>query len=102
MTWIGVDFDGTLATYQDGQYPRLGEPVPAIVERVKAWLADGVTVRIFSNRAHRIEDVSAVHDWCLKHIGVALQVTACKDHDLVELWDDCAHGVVRNTGERRL
>ncbi len=33
--WIGVDFDGVLATYNASQGNALGKPVPAMVSRVK-------------------------------------------------------------------
>jgi len=49
--WIGVDLDGTLAYYDEwrGLY-HIGEPIPAMVDRVKRWLAEGRDVRIFTAR----------------------------------------------------
>ena len=32
--WIGVDFDGTLATYNGWNDGKLGEPIPLMVDRV--------------------------------------------------------------------
>jgi hypothetical protein len=51
--WIGTDFDGTLCTY-DGWRGELifGQPVPAHVERVRAWLAAGQEVRIVTARVN--------------------------------------------------
>jgi hypothetical protein len=131
MGWIAVDLDGTLAQYGTWAGPtEIGEPIPAMVERVKKWLADGVEVRIFTARAYPLGYVhehdghelmpvdvssqipmayellvahSAVHaiqEWCLKHIGRRLPVTCVKDYKMYELWDDRAVQVERNTGRR--
>lgn len=124
--WIGVDFDGTLAHYEgwrdDGA---LGAPVPAMLERVKAWLAEGKEVRIFTARIWPIALFSkdwdpkgpsavpksdllrceavrygmAIQQWCREHLGQPLDVTCQKDYGMVELWDDRAVGVKINTGE---
>jgi hypothetical protein len=49
--WIGVDFDGTLATYGRWAGPtQLGDPIAPMVDRVKRWLAEGREVRIFTAR----------------------------------------------------
>ncbi len=103
--WIGVDFDGTLATYESGQWPELGEPVPVMVRRVKTWLADGKEVRIVTARVGYQpdpEDVGIarkkISKWCLEHIGQALPIMACKDRDMIALWDDRAVTVEKNTG----
>ena len=57
MVWIGVDLDGTLARYEQYEGPMsIGEPIPEMVDRVKAWLAAGREVRIFTAR------VSDPHD----------------------------------------
>jgi hypothetical protein len=105
--WIGVDFDGTLAHYEEWDGGRIGAPVVLMVERVKGWLAQGIEVRIFTARisdpdrrthAKVIEDIDA---WCLEHIGQRLRVTNVKDFSLVELWDDRAVQVEKNTGVRR-
>lgn len=113
--WIGVDLDGTLAhyTHWDGS---IGGPIPAMVERVKAWIADGQDVRIFTARVARCGEYSAASDrwddeefrkeqeklimkWCSKHIGHILPVTATKDFLMKEYWDDRAVQVIENTGE---
>ena len=41
--WIGVDLDGTLARYEGwaGSHD-MGEPIAAMVDRVRAWRAEGV------------------------------------------------------------
>ena len=117
MGWIGVDFDGTLAEYHGWKSENdLGAPVPAMVARVKTWLAAGETVKIFSARvgisgaysleSHRFADAEfaenqrrIIGDWCELHLGQRLEVTAVKDFALRELWDDRAVQVILNTGE---
>lgn len=107
--WIGVDLDGTLAYYDHWRgVEHIGEPIPAMVERVKAWIAKGIEVRIMTARVFQ-ELISGeliaginertVMDWCEKHIGQRLTVTCCKDYSMVELWDDRAVQVTMNTGE---
>ena len=97
--WIGVDFDGTLAEYH-GWVPggRFGDPVPAMLGRVKAWLADGVTVKIVTARAADPDEARRVQDWCERHGLPRLPVTDRKDFSMIELWDDRAVTVEFNTG----
>lgn len=99
--WIGVDFDGTLSRYEG--YTRLGvfgPPVPLMFERVKAWLSNGVQVKIVTARAADPRERRAVEDWCVEHGLGKLEVTDRKDYDMVELWDDRAVRVEKNTGRR--
>jgi hypothetical protein len=102
--WIAVDLDGTLAHYDGWKgIEHIGEPVPLMLRRVKAWIAEGKEVRIFTARVSRaFEDavLAALHvmDWCEKHVGVRLQVTCEKDFDMIEIWDDRAIPVQKNRG----
>jgi len=84
----------------------IGEPIPAMVARVKAWLRKGRKVKIFTARvadSHSAEDVAAarmaIEAWCREHLGEVLDITATKDSGMVELWDDRAVKVETNTGE---
>lgn len=110
--WIGVDLDGTLATYP-GTYgiPHgIGDPIPAMVLRVQEWLRKGIEVRIFTARAagpfinERGQQIGfsfvekEIQDWCEQHIGKKLPVTCQKDYNMMELWDDRAVQVIPNTG----
>jgi hypothetical protein len=108
--WIGVDLDGTLARYDGWKGPEhIGAPVPAMLERVWAWLAEGREVRIFTARvshdgtpARRGEADrarGAIRAWCREHVGRELAVTNVKDYGMVELWDDRAVTVEPNTGK---
>lgn len=99
--WVGVDLDGTLAEYNGWKgHGSIGAPVPKMLERVKAWRAIGLEVRIFTARAGDVEALEHISAWSLKYIGEVLPVTATKDYAMVELWDDRAVQVVPNTGER--
>ena len=108
--WIGVDLDGTLAVY-DGWIAEnhIGVPIPAMVERVKRWIAEGREVRIFTARVAeggRVVQFGAqvvrdsIEAWCQEHLGAVLPITNVKDHGMIALWDDRAVQVVRNTGVR--
>jgi hypothetical protein len=109
--WYGVDLDGTLAHYETYGNGEIGDPIPKMVERVKRWIAEGKEVRIFTarmsqhedpNKQRNLEEVrNKIENWCIKHIGTKLKVTNIKDHNLIELWDDRAVGVVKNTGRRK-
>lgn len=109
--WIGVDLDGTLAMYDKWRgIEHIGDPIPAMVTRVKRWLDDGNEVRIFTARVtdadERDERVISdspqtrhhIEQWCLKHIGIILPITNVKDFGMAELWDDRAVQVEANTG----
>jgi hypothetical protein len=107
--WVGVDLDRTLAHYDRWQgHTHIGEPVPAMLDRVKKWLSEGQDVRIFTARvshdgtekryAEASEALVAVEQWCLKHLGKILPVTCIKDYNCIEIWDDRAVQVIPNAG----
>ena len=103
--WTGVDLDKTLAVYNEYvSHDYIGEPIPAMVERVQKMLMAGKTVKIFTARMSdvdpkkRLEILDAIHAWTLKHIGRSLEATCIKDYGMVELWDDRARELEPNTG----
>ncbi len=117
--WIGVDLDGTLAEYHGWvSEDHIGAPITQMVERVKRWLREGKDVRIFTARVdggevalsmgveegvhfRDVEHVkSTIRAWCVEHIGQELPITNVKDFGMIELWDDRAVQVEKNTGER--
>lgn len=111
--WIGVDLDATAAHYVGWQGElHIGAPVPAMIERMKDWIARGIEVRIFTARVCQpdlpgnqarasVEEIrEAIEDWTEEHVGTRLRVTNEKDFGMIELWDDRAVRVVANTGER--
>jgi len=106
MYWIGVDLDGTLAVEDEWRgIEHIGAPIPRMVERVKALIAEGHDVRIFTARASRMQTdeeraiaIRSVEDWCEAHLGKRLPVTNEKDHYLRHFYDDRAIAVECNTG----
>lgn len=107
--WYAVDLDATLAVYDGWKgIDHIGEPVPAMVARVKQMLAEGKDVRIFTARvctdglrgeweANLARTV--IQQWCLEHIGRVLLVTNVKDFGMISLYDDRCVQVEANTGE---
>lgn len=109
--WIAVDFDGTLATFGcnwSEDYRATGQPIPAMVERVKQWIADGEDVRIFTARMDcyhpKFPNLTPaavrrpIQVWCMKHLGKYLRVTNKKDYWCKALYDDRAVQVEKDTG----
>ena len=103
--WVGVDLDGTLAHWVEWvHHAAIGEPIPAMVDRVKRWLAQGRKVKIFTARMSvadedmRMEIELAIRLWTLTHLGQALEATCIKDIYMIELWDDRAVQVRTNQG----
>jgi hydroxymethylpyrimidine pyrophosphatase-like HAD family hydrolase len=106
--WIGVDLDGTLAAVDYSRpynYRVIGEPIPRMVERIKAWRKLGtkvkiVTARVSTNLAlyERMQCAKLIREWCLEHVGEELDVTSEKDYYMRELWDDRVVQVIQNTG----
>lgn len=98
--WIGVDFDGTLAHYEKWDDGKIGKPINRMVFRVKQWISAGKTVKIMTARAGDPVEVRKIKIW-LKSNGLPeLDVTNKKDSGMVELWDDRAVQVEKNTGRR--
>ena len=105
--WYGVDLDGTLAHYEGGNEGKVGAPIPAMVNRVKQWLAEGKPVKIVTarvsggvrNAALVTAQREIVQNWCYEHLGRRLEVTNEKDYAMLQLWDDRCVQVVPNTGE---
>jgi hypothetical protein len=108
--WIGVDLDGTLAHYDGWKgVEHIGEPIPAMLARVKQWLTEGKDVRIFTARVGETDGRSReetwraaqfIWAWTKKYLGVELRITATKDLQMAELWDDRCVQVITNTGVR--
>lgn len=115
--WVGIDLDGTLAHYDHWRGAgHVGAPIARMVERVQAWLDEGMDVRIFTARVYvpseRIANIElyklrqreaqesheAIDKFCLEQFGRTLPVTCTKDFSMIQLWDDRAIQVVQNTG----
>jgi len=103
--WIGVDLDGTLAEIGDWQGLQfIGKPIKLMVDRVKDWISQGYTVKIFTARVShkdpKLNELAEWHikQWSKKNIGSALEVTCKKDFNMTTLYDDRCVTVIHNTG----
>jgi len=98
--WIGVDLDGTLARdLGSSRGDEIGSPIEPMLSRVKRWIAEGQTVKIFTARASSPRQVQAIKQW-LAECGLPdLEVTNVKDQRMIELWDDRCVQVKTNLGE---
>ena len=106
IPWIGVDLDGTLATWYDGQRAHeIGLVIEPIRDLIIDWLDEGVCdVKIFTARV-AVKDmmqeevvVELIQDWLEANGMPRLEVTNIKDQYMVELYDDRAVQVEFNTG----
>lgn len=103
--WIGVDLDGTLAQWDHWHEAGvIGKPIEPMVERVRQWLAEGKSVRIFTARADENEagyktNMIGIRLWCQDVFGQVLPITNKKDRWMTELWDDRCIQVGLNTGQ---
>lgn len=109
--WIAVDLDGTLA-YLEQPYNvyKVGDPIPEMLARVKQWIQEGQEVRIFTARVaydekHGATFVQAqrvlIQEWCERYIGEVIPITAEKNFDMIQMWDDRAVQVITNTGQHK-
>ena len=103
--WIGVDLDGTLARNDDHSldWDEIGIPIEPMIRRVREWLVQGIDVRIMTARVCEGDPNNSreyIEQWCIKQFGQKLPVTNEKDYRMLELWDDRAVQVIRNTGQR--
>lgn len=107
---IACDLDGTLAEYESFQGATvIGNPIPEMVEKVKAALAAGAEVWIFTARImpqdnslkaaiDAVQGLMAIANWCQQVFGALLPITHEKSPRFTEFWDDRAKEVVPNTG----
>ena len=107
---VAVDFDGTLSHYEHFEGPDiLGPPITEMVEKVKALIAEGVQVTIFTARVNpnsgSYQDALsatlayvAIVEWSKEHLGMVLPVTHEKSREWEHIIDDRAIAVIRNTG----
>jgi hypothetical protein len=109
--WVGFDLDGTLAQYYTWGDGTIGAPIPSMVDRLKAYRAQGIEVRIVTARVSGLmasgepdlqeaadREKRRVEDWCRQHLGEVLPVTATKDFRMAKLYDDRCVQVETNTG----
>jgi hypothetical protein len=97
---IAVDLDGTLAYYTEWKgIEHIGEPIPAMLARIKLWLEQGISVKILTARATDIKSIRYIEDWLEEHGIGGLEITNKKTPDIKQIWDDRAVQVIPNTGQ---
>jgi len=100
--WIGVDLDGTLAKYNGFKGINIiGDPIPEMIDRVRRWIKNGKTVKIFTARVSYGKSAKKyIKQWLKDNNLPNLEITNIKDPNMTELWDDRAIRVQKNTGKR--
>lgn len=102
--WIGVDLDGTLAhdlgnKRENRGLEQIGSPIKPMLNRLRKWIAEGKTVKIFTARASSPRQVVMIKKWLASYGLPDLEVTNVKDLRMIELWDDRCVQVMTNLGE---
>ena len=69
-----------------------------MMDRIKQWIAQGKTVKIFTARATIPQQIPPIREWLRQNGLPELEITNMKDFSMVECWDDRAVEVVTNTG----
>ena len=85
--WIGVDLDGTLAFADPWKgFEHIGKPVPTMLKRVNVWIEMGYRVKIVTARTESRGSNSTYKKMVRKVYLPQLEITNCKDMDMIELW----------------
>lgn len=72
---MAVEFEGALATWDAKNPDDLGEPILAMVDRLKRHIADGGFIRVVDKKSFGSDFVANgtrsqdVADWCFRHLG---------------------------------
>ncbi len=85
MSWLGVDFDGTLAN--NSGYPDFlpSEPTDGAVEAMKRLDAMGYKIIIYTSRSWA--DYKPIEDWCSKY-GIPARRIICGKPLFLKMIDD--------------
>ncbi len=102
--WIGFDLDGTLAEYNGWQGNGvIGKPISSMVSLLLGYVTNSREVRIFTARVssmnpYKERERTAIEAWCIENLGMIIPITAEKDFEMIDLYDDRCHHVEINTG----
>ncbi len=96
--WIGVELDGTLARFNEQAGQGIGEPIPAMMLRVKGWLNEGKTVKIVSHRATASGSNYQLTSW-LRDQGLGMLEVVPLEKDMQSFWSARAARVELNDGK---
>lgn len=99
---IAFDLDGTIAHYEGYDktkgLPRIGDPIPHMIDLVRSYIANGHRVVIFTARACTTNGAADVQNWLKRNGLEGLEVTNIKLPEFHTIYDDRAIQVERNTG----
>lgn len=97
--WEGFDLDGTLAK-DDGWKGKehIGEPIEKTRKLIEKKLEQGKKVKIFTARASDPKTIPYIKDWLKQNNIPLLEITNKKDPGIVNIYDDRAVQVRKNTG----
>ena len=97
--WEGFDLDGTLAK-DDGWKGKehIGEPIEKTRKLIEKKLEQGKKVKIFTARASDPKTTPYIKDWLKQNNIPLLEITNKKDPGMVNIYDDRAVQVRKNTG----
>lgn len=104
--WIGVDLDGTLATYQHGQYPNVGELITPMFHFCRYLQGKGYTLQVVTARVNpyvegRVkanDQIASINLWLQGYFEFPPAITYYKDRYMLALFDDRAYNVAFNQG----
>lgn len=109
-SWIGFDLDGTLA-FEEAEwqgFEHIGKPIKSMVDKLKAYLKQGKTVKIVTARVNQYNEldnyVARIHicQWLCKQ-GLYtdidyIEIVSGKDMYMEKLYDNHVVQVETNTG----
>ena len=96
---IAIDLDGTLAEYKGWvSIKHIGAPIESIAKVVMDLHQGGFKIVIFTARANDPEAIPYIKEWLDEHGFPNFEITNIKRKEFIEIWDDRAISVERNTG----
>ncbi len=97
--WHGFDLDGTMAK-DDGWKGReyIGPPIKKIIEKIQKLQDAGKKVKVLTARAFDKKAIKPIQDWMKNNNIPLLEITNEKDPGMIDLHDDRAVQVRKNTG----
>ena len=101
---IALDLDGTLAHYDGWKgVDHIGDPVPAMMKKVRDWIDEGHNIEIFTARVSGSADDAAlaahyICKWLREHDLPPFEIGCIKKKKFELFIDDRAIMVLKNRG----